>query len=172
MKVNLFLILIATCGCSSNPNTSTSSGTLKMSKAQDFLSELKDSLVSQYAVVGADKEKKIILDKYHRQLLIYLMETPLDSMRVTIDKVITMGRTITTKSHYSSIEFEYGLTFNGSMSPRVDSIYEFMKGLKEGSDTVVSFSFTGACQVNNPDSAKLSTFRIYAFPVPLQYGGK
>ncbi len=93
-------------------------------------------------------------------------------MKVTIDKVITNGKTVTTKSHYSSIEFEYGLTFNGSMSPRIDSVYEFMKGLKEGSDTVVNFSFTGVCQVNNPDSEKLSTFRIYAFPVPLQYGRK
>jgi hypothetical protein len=140
-----------------------------MSKAQAFLSDLKDSLISQYNAAGSDKGKQEILDKYRQQLQAYLMQTPMDSMRVTIDEVTTKGLTITTKSHFSSIEFNYGLTFNGSMSPRIDSIYEFMKSLKEGSDTVVNFSFTGACQVNRPDSAKLSTFRIYAFPVPLQY---
>jgi hypothetical protein len=93
-------------------------------------------------------------------------------MKVTVDQVVSKGRTITTKSHYNSIEFEYGLTFNGSMSPRIDSIYEFMKSLKEGRDTLANFSFTGACQVNSPDSAKLSVFKIYAFPVPLQFTGK
>jgi hypothetical protein len=57
------------------------------------------------------------------------------------------------------------------MIPGVDPEFSD-KGLKEESDILVNFSFTGACQVNSPDSATLSTFKIYAFPVPLQYTGK
>jgi|SRR6185437_150188 len=169
MRFCLFFIIIVIGGCSGKPDTSATYGKLKMSKAQTFLSDLKDNLIYQYNAAGSEKEKQEILDKYHKQLQIYLMQTPLDSMRVTIDEVKTKGLTVTTKSHFSSIEFNYGLTFNGNMSPRIDSIYQFMKGLKEGSDTLVDFSFTGACEVNRPDSAKISTFRIYAFPVPLQY---
>jgi hypothetical protein len=172
MKLYIFVVLIFISGCSGKPNVSTTFGTLKTSGAQAFLSDLKDSLVSQYNVAGPEEEKQKILDKYRKQLQVYLVRTPLDSMRVTIDEVITKGLTVTTKSHFSSIEFKYGLTFSGSMSPRIDSIYEFMKSLKGGSDILVNFSFTGTCEVNRPDSAKLSTFRIYAFPVPLQYTGK
>jgi hypothetical protein len=172
MKFSLFLILIILGGCSGKSKTSALSSTLKLSKSQLFLSDLKDSLTSEYISVRSEAQKQEILEKFHQQLVDYLTHHPMDSMKVTIDEVTTKGRTITTKSHYSSIEFEYGLTFNGSTSPRIDSIYEFMKGLKEGSDTLVNFSFTGACQVNSPDSVNLSTFRIYAFPIPLQYGGK
>jgi oligoribonuclease NrnB/cAMP/cGMP phosphodiesterase (DHH superfamily) len=143
-----------------------------MSKSQIFLNDLKDSLMVEYISTRSETEKQTILERYHQRLEDYLTHHPVDSIKVTIDEVITKGRTITTKSHYSSIEFEYGLTFDNSMSPRIDTIYEFMKSLKEGSDTLVNFSFTGACQINSPDSAKLPTFRIYAFPVPLQYTGK
>jgi hypothetical protein len=172
MKFSIFFILIILGGCSGKPNTSTLSGELKLSKSQFFLNDLKDSLMSEYIVAKSETEKQEILERYHQRLEDYLTHNPVDSMKVTIDEVRAKGRAITTKSHYSSIEFEYGLTFNGSMSPRIDSIYEFMKSLKEGSDTLVNFSFTGACQVNSPDSAKLPTFRIYAFPVPLQYTRK
>jgi hypothetical protein len=165
-------MLIIIGGCSGKPNSSTLSGGLKLSKSQFFLNNLKDSLMSEYTSARSETEEQEILKRFHQRLEDYLTHNPMDSMKVTIDEVITKGRTITTKAHYSSIEFEYGLTFNGSMSPRIDSIYEFMKNLKEGSDTLVNFSFTGACQVNSPDSAKLPMFRIYAFPVPLQYTGK
>jgi hypothetical protein len=166
-----FFILIIVAGCSGKTDHSVLPGTPKMSNAQAFLSDLKDSMISQFHSTGSETKKQDILERYHQRLEDYLIHHHVDSMKVTIDEVITKGRTITTKSHYSNIEFEYGLTFNGSMSPGIDSIYEFMKGLKEGSDTLANFSFTGACQVNSPDSAKLWTFRIYAFPVPLQYTG-
>ena len=172
MKFLLFFILIILGGCSGKPNTSTLSDRLKLSKSQLFLNGLKDSMMSEYFSARSETEKQKILERYHQRLEDYLTHHPMDSMKVTIDQVVSKGRTITIKSHYGSIEFEYGLTFNGRMLPRIDSIYEFMKSLKEGSDTLVNFSFTGACQVNIPDSAKLSTFKIYAFPVPLQYTGK
>jgi hypothetical protein len=172
MKFPLFLMLIILGGCSGKPKSSTLAGGLKLSKSQLFLNDLKDSLMSEYILARSETEKQEILERCHQQLENHLTHNPLDSIKVTIDEVIAKGRTITTKSHYGSIKFEYGITFAVSMSPRGDSIYKFMQSLKEGSDTLVNFSFTGACQVNSPDSTKLSTFRIYAFPVPLQYSGK
>jgi hypothetical protein len=172
MKYFLFFILIIIGGCSGKPNTSALSGERKLSKCQFFLNDLKDSLMAKYTSAASETEKHEILKKFHQRLQDYLTNHPLDSMKVTIDEVAINGRTISTRSHYSNIEFIYGLTFSDSMSPRIDSIYEFMKNLKQGSDTLVNFSFTGACQVNSPDSAKLSTFRICAFSVPLQYTGK
>jgi hypothetical protein len=169
MKFSAFFLLIILGSCAGKPNTSTLSGKLRLSKSQLFLNDLKDSLMLEYSSARSETKKQEILERYHQRLEDYLEQDPVDSVKVTIDEVITKGRTITTKSHYSSIEFKYGLTFNGSNSPRIDSIYEFMKGLKEGSDTLVNFSFTGACQINSPDSANVATFRIYAFPVPLQY---
>jgi hypothetical protein len=172
MKLFLFSFLIILAGCSGSSNYSGLAVGQKFSKSQSFLNELKDSLISEYRSVKSKIGRQELLEKYHQRLEDYLIHHPMDSMKVTIDEVLVNGRTIRTKSHYSGIQFEYGLTFNGNMSPRIDSIYEFMKGLKEGSDTLVNFSYTGACQVNNPDSANLSAFKIYAFPVPPQYTGK
>jgi hypothetical protein len=171
MKYGLFSFLIILAGCSGSSNSS-SLADRQFSKSQFFLTGLKDSLVSEYRLAKSQIERQELLERYQQRLEDYLMHHPIDTMKVTIDEVLVNGKTIRTKSHYSGIQFEYGLTFNSNMSSRIDSIYKFMKGLKEGSDTLVNFSYTGACQVNSPDSANLSLFRIYAFPVPLQYTGK
>ena len=172
MKFFLFSFLIILAGCSDRSNSSGLVGKQKISKNQFFLSELKDSLISEYRSAKSQMERQELLAKYQQRLEDYLIHHPMDSMKVTIDEVLVNGRTVRTRSHYSGVQFEYGLTFNGNLSPRMDSIYEFMKGLKEGSDTLVNFSYTGACQINSPDSANLPAFRIYAFPVSLQYTGK
>ncbi len=171
MNYLLFLFFIFICGCTSKPNTYTLSSNGTLSKSQIFLTSLKTSLISEYNSAKSEKEKQNILNKYHQRLQDYLTHHRIDSIKVTMDEVKVKGKTIFTKSHQSGVEFEYGLTFGDSMSSRIDSIYEFMKNLKEKSDTVVNFSFTGACQVNSLDSTNLSTFKIYAFPVPLQYSG-
>jgi hypothetical protein len=171
MKYFLFSFLIILAGCSGRSSPSGLADR-RFSKSQFFLTGLKDSLVSEYRSAKSQMERQELLGRYQQRLEDYLMHHPIDSVKVTIDEVVVNGKTIKTKSHYSGIQFEYGLTFNNKMSSRIDSIYEFMKGLKEGSDTLVNFSYTGACQVNSPDSANLSAFRIYAFPVPLQYTGK
>jgi hypothetical protein len=160
-------MLILVSGCINKPDVLPD--TQKFSKCQVTLLELKDSLVSHYSSADSEIEKQSILEKYHQQLLAYLIHNHMDSIRVTMDEIKSDSLTITTRSHFDKIEFKYGLKFNNNMSPRIDSIYRFMKSLKAGSDTLVNFSFTGACQVNVPDSAKLSAFIIYAFPIPLQY---
>ncbi|HMG68759.1 MAG TPA: hypothetical protein VK588_13765 [Chitinophagaceae bacterium] len=167
MKFFLLVMLIVLSGCFTKPDALP--GMQKFSKSQGMLLRLRDSLLSHYSSAGSEIEKRNILEDYHQKLLAYLINNPMDSIRVTIDEITTDGLTITTRSHFDKIAFKYGLKFNTDRSPRIDSIYRFMKSLKEGTDTLVNFSFTGACQVNSPDSARLPTFIIYAFPIPLQY---
>jgi hypothetical protein len=172
MKCFLFFFVTILAGCSSGSNPSNLIARQKISKDQLILSQMKDSLISDYSTAKSQQEKQNILGQYHLKLQTYLISHSMDSLRVTIDEVSVNDRTIRTKAHYGDIQFEYSLTFGSKMSPKLDSLYEFMKGLVKGSDTSANFSFTGACQVNNPDSAKLPTFRIYAFPMPLQFTGR
>jgi hypothetical protein len=172
MKFFLIFILIILAGCSGKTDKFALTDTLKMSKAQAFLSNLKDSMVFQYHSVESYKEKQGILDTFVRQLQSYLRKNPLDSIRVTMDEVTAEGFTVKTKSHFNRIEFSSKITFKDSMPPRPDSIYKFMKSLKPGSNVLVNFGYTGDFEINSPDSPMLSTFKIDAFPVPLQYKSK
>lgn len=172
MKLFFFSFIIFLAACSDRSNSSALAGKQKFSKGQLFLNDLKESLVTEYAAAGSKTQKQYVLERYHQRLERYLMNYSIDSIKVTIDEVLVKDSTITTKSHFNGIQFQYSLTFNGYMTPRLDSIYEFMKSLRKGSDTLANFSFTGACQVNSPDSTNLWTFRIFAFPFPLQYAKK
>jgi hypothetical protein len=159
-------------GCSGKTDNSTLTDTLKMSKAQAFLSNLKDSMVFQYNSAESYKQKQMILDTFVRQLQSYLRKNPLDSIRVTVDEVTAEGFTVKTKSHFNRIEFSSKITFKDSMPPRPDSIYKFMKSLKPGSNVLVNFGYTKDFEINLPDTPMISTFKIDAFPVPIQYKSK
>jgi hypothetical protein len=172
MKVSLFFILIIVAGCSGKGDSSTLSDTLKMSTAQAFLTTLKDSMVYQYTSVGSDSEKQKVLDKYFQKLKTFLMHKPMDSMNVTIDEVTVRGYAVTIKAHFSSIEFNSKITFKDSMPPRGDSIYKYAKSLQPGSIVLLNLAFNGDFQVISPDSTTSSTFKINAFPIPLQYISK
>jgi len=172
MKVYLFFILIILVGCSGKHGNSTLSDTLKMSTAQAFLSDLKDSMIYQYSLVGSNDEKQKVLDKYYDKLKTFLLHKPMDSMKVTIDAVTVRGFAITTKTHFSSIEFGSKITFKDSMPPRLDSIYKYAKSLQPGSIVLLNLAFNGDFQIITPDSTTSLTFKIDAFPIPLQYIAK
>jgi len=170
--IYLFFILIILSGCSGKHGSSTLSDTLKMSTAQAFLSDLKDSMIYQYSLVGSNDEKQKVLDKYYDKLKTFLLHKRMDSIRVTIDEVTAKGFAVTTKTHFSSIEFYSKITFKDSMPPRPDSIYKYAKSLQQGSTVLLNLAFNGDFQIITPDSTKLVTFKIDAFPIPLQYAGK
>ena len=44
------------------------------------------------------------------------------------------------------------------------TVYFFMKGLKEGTDTVVNFNYMGWPMLNIPTDTSVPVFRIFAFP--------
>lgn len=172
MKVYVFFMLIIVAGCSGKHDSSTLSDTLKMSTAQAFLIDLKDSMIYQYNSVGSNNEKQKVLDEYFQRLKTFLMHKPMDSMKVTIDEVTVRGFAITTKAHFSSIEFSSKITFKDSMPRRADSIYKYAKSLQPGSIVLLNLAFNGDFQIISPDSTTLSTFKIDAFPIPLQYISK
>jgi hypothetical protein len=169
MKVYLCFMLIILTGCSGKHGSPTLSDKLKMSTAQAFLNGLKDSMIYQYNSVGSENEKQKVLDKYYDKLKTFLLHKPMDSIRVTIDEVTAKGFTVTTKTHFSSIEFGSKITFKDSMPPRLDSIYKYAKSLQPGSTVLLNLAFNGDFQIITPDSTTLLTFKIAAFPIPLQY---
>jgi hypothetical protein len=172
MKFCVFCFLILLAGCSGHSDSRRAIGKHTYSTDQHRLIALRDSLAVEYNSATSPIRRQLLLLQYQQRLDNFLSHHPIDSIYVTVDAVLVNGRRVTTKMHHQNIQFQYGLTFNGSMSPRLDSIYAFVKGLKKGSDVLVNLSYTGACQVNPPDSGNLPVFKIFAFPVPLQYTGK
>jgi hypothetical protein len=169
MRILPIFTLIILTGCSGKPEASSFSDSMKMSSAQIYLNNLKDSLKIQYSAVRSTAEKQVILDICFRRLKDFLRETPMDSLRVTIDEVKVNGFTVTTKSHIKEIEFSGKITFEGKLPPRVDSIYKFMKNLRPGSSVLLNMAFDGDFQLNRPDSPMVSIFKIGAYPIPIQY---
>ena len=150
-----------------------SSKNINLSAGQMFLHNLRDSLKIEYRKGLSEQDKILTIQKYHDKLESYLLKKPIDSIRVTVDEIVKNGMTVTTRFHDNDIEFKYGLNFgNDSMTPRLLKVYNFMIGLKPGTDTITSFSFTGACKVNRPDDNTVPTFRIFAIPIPLELGDK
>jgi len=172
MKLSLFFILIVVTGCAGKTDHSIFVTAPKMSSAQAFLIDVKDSVISQYHAAGTEEKKQEILNKYSQQLQDFLMEKPMDSMQVTIDSVTVNGFSVWTKSHFSSIEFSGRITFKANMPPRPDSVFKFMKNLKPGSDVLVRLGYLGTSKINSPDSPMLPTLIIYAYPAPIQFTNK
>jgi hypothetical protein len=146
--------------------------TLKISKAQQFFNKLKDSLTVEYAQASSKESRETILEKYHERLQNYLMENYIDSIYVTVDEILIDGWKVTTRLSDKDIEFKYSLTFDENMSTRADSVYKFMLALEPGTKKRVNFSFMGASQINPPNDSSVPTFRIFAFPIPLEYTEK
>jgi len=92
----------------------------------------------------------------------------MDSLRVTIDEVNVNGYTVTTKSHVNEMEFSGKITFRKELTPRLDSIYNFMKSLKPGTNVLLNMAFDGDFGINKPDSPGVPIFNIGAYPIPIE----
>jgi len=171
MKLSYVLIFFILSSCSDKPKR-VSPVIIKLSTAQIFLDNLRDSLKAEYLAVDSETMKQAILDVFHERLQTYLISHPIDSINVTVDEVIVNGWVVATQFHHNDIQFKYQLTFMKNMTQSWDSLYKFMRGLKTGSDICVDFDFMGACRVNRPVNDTLPIFRIFAFPTPLAFGRK
>jgi hypothetical protein len=171
MKLFFVLILFILSSCTDKQKR-VSSGITKLSTAQIFLNNLRDSLKAEYVTADSETMKQAILDKYHKRLQIYLMKNPIDSICVTVDEIIVDEWTVTTRFHHNNIQFQYQFPVLKSMAKINDSLFRFLKGFETGQDVLVNFSFMGACRVNRPDDNALPTLLIFAFPLPLAFNGK
>ena len=171
MKISIwngFSILLAffmANGCSSR--TGTTKGFDQPSISEIQLNRFTDSLKSVYYSRSSDSEKYKTTDRWPEIFNNYLSHHRLDSIHVHVDEVKIVGRAITTAFHCKDIEFKYTMRFLDSLPAGWDSLFEFEKGLQAGRDMTVSFSYMGACQINNPDDTSLQTFSVSAFPIPL-----
>ena len=53
------------------------------------------------------------------------------------------------------------------MDAKQDSLFKFMKGLKPGLDTMISFAYMGNHEVRLPNSNGTPIIKIFAFPMPI-----
>ena len=169
MRGLLFLIFLTLGGCSGQPGKNSTS---RLSRGEAYLDNTVNEFEQEYQSLSSAPDKANILIRYHDRLQVHLFKHRLDSIKVRVDTVIVDEKGITTRLHRNRIQFQYQLMFGKDTSPRLDSVYSFMKGLKTGNDTTVNFDFTGELKVNRPDNTDLPVFRIFAFPIPLSFNGK
>lgn len=162
--------LFAAIACNDKVQTDTKKEK-SYSKTQQYLFELLDNYKSEYFAETRQEMKNKVQQIYLTKLENYLVDTlgrVIDSITVTVDTVIQEGWLVTTQFHTREIEFKFGMKFQDSMPPKVETLYKFMKSLKPGSEVTVNFMHIGGGEVNKPGNKTVKIFRIFAYPKPLK----
>lgn len=140
---------------------------LKLSLDQTNIQKLVDSFKTDIKKEQDLISKDSIRINYARKFYDLLSNMYIDSIRVYVDSVLVDSLTITTAFHCNKdIAFRSSLTFQKEMEPKYDTLYRFMKNLKPGTDTVVSFGYMGNHHVRLP-STEEPIIKIFAFPIPI-----
>ncbi len=164
MRLIYFLTLVALLGCV-DKKKGTDSPELHLSKIEVDLKKLIDSYKLEYQAAGTSILKDSTTTKYNLKIFNYLSANNIDSINVHVDTVITNDLTVTTKFHNKeNVAFQYGLTFTKPMTKYFDSLFNFMTGLKVGTDTTISFSYMGSHQLGDPSDTLLPALTIFAIP--------
>ena len=164
MRVLYFFVLTILFGCVDKKKTEVSSER-HLSSTEIGLKKLLDSFKLEYKNAKTGNFVDSVVDKYNEKIFKYLASHSIDSISVRVDTVIINGMTITTKFHNKdNIAFQYGLTFTKPMTKYFDSLFNFMNGLKIGTDTTISFSYMGSHQLNNSNDSSLPGLRVFAIP--------
>ena len=151
-------------GCAAKKKEKDSAD-LHLSKTEAGLKKLVDSFKLEYQ----NAKTNILIDsttnKYNVKNFNYLSTNNIDSINVHVDTVIINDLTVTTKFHSKeNIAFQYGLTFTKPLTKYFDSLFNFMSGLKIGTDTTINFSYMGSHQLGDPNDTLLPTLKIFAIP--------
>lgn len=164
MKSFLPFLLLLFIGCQ---DKKSSENLRPLSRAQKGIQNIVDSFKIDYSNAISEVLKDSTIDKYNRKIFYFLSSNDIDSIRVHVDSVISKDLNITTKFHSNQdMSFQYTMVFKREMNERWDTIYNFMKNLKVGSDTLVNFIYMGSHQLTDPTDARQPTLKIFAFPVP------
>jgi hypothetical protein len=140
---------------------------LKVSLAQTSIQKLVDSFKTDVRKLQDIKSQNSIRIKYSYRFYNLFSNIYLDSIRVHVDTVFVDSLTITTVFHCNKeISFKGSLTFPKTLEPKHDSLFRFMKNLKAGSDTMLSFNYMGNQEVRLP-SQEGPIIKIFAFPIPI-----
>jgi len=168
MRLLYFLTVIIFLGCA-NRKEKKYSIALHLTQTEAGLKKLVDSFKLEFDTANTQRLKDSTDDKYNVKIFNYLTTSTIDSITVHVDSVITNNLTITTKFHTrENIAFQYGLTFQKPMTRYFDSLFNFMKGLKAGTDTTINFSYMGSHRLRYQNDTLLPALTIFAVPTFLR----
>ena len=140
---------------------------IKLSLDQTSIQKLVDSFKTDIKKEKEINTKDSIRINYANKFYDLLSNIYIDSIRVHVDSVLVDSLTITTAFHCNKdIAFRSSLTFQKEMEPKYDTLFRFMKNLKPGTDTIVSFSYMGNHHVRLPSNEE-PIIKIFAFPIPI-----
>ena len=166
MSVLFILFVICLVGCSEKQVKLANSGNI--SPSQRTLFNILDSFKTEYYSANSTGLIDSVLDKWQVKLHTYVRYNPIHNIMVHVDSVNIKDWKITIHFHCGKeIEFSCGLTYNEKMDSNENSLYQFMKGLKDGTDTVVNFNYMNWPRIGNPTDTSEPIFKIYAFPSPI-----
>ena len=172
MKKILAIIILSAAGCSDHQNSIADAS--HHSKAESAIIDLVDSFKSDYTSASSATAKDAVMASYHAKTDNFLMKHSLNHMRVHVDSVVIKNLTIDTRFHAgNNLVFWSSMEFRKHM-PRVeDSLYQLMKGLRQGTDTNIDFMYIGKFELHRPDDTLHPALIVNAYPLSYQvHGGR
>jgi hypothetical protein len=161
-RIVIFLLMLASC------QQTTTKSEPEQPVFSNRLESMKAELLAKYNLAPNDIAKKDLLSEYQKKLHSYLLDScklVLDSITVEVDELSPVDdRSFVASFENQVAAFSSKITFKEDTDLSKDSLYAFIKGLRENEDTTVRFFYLGSCSVNDPTSSIFKTFEIDAIP--------
>jgi len=171
MKRIFAIIIIITAGCSDHNNKEAAAS--HHSRAESALNILVDSFKSDYSSAMSTTAKDAVMSTYKEKTEKFLSKHYLNHMRVHVDTVIVNHLTIDTRFHAGkNLMFTSSMEFRQPMPSTEDSLYHFMKGLRQGTDTNIDFIYIGKFELHRPDDSINPALTVNAYPLSYQVHGR
>jgi hypothetical protein len=172
MKRIFAIIIIIAAGCSDHENKMTPAS--PHSGNESAINNLVDSFESDYASAASARAKDVVMSNYQVKTDKFLSKHYLNHMRVHIDSVIINHLTIDTRFHAGkNLMFTSSTQFRRPMPAKEDSLFHFMKGLRQNTDTNIDFMYIGKFELHRPDDKLNPALIVNAYPLSYQvHGGK
>ena len=171
MKRILVIVITIASGCSDQNNKTAPRA--HRSRVESAINNLVDSFKSDYVSVNSGSDKQTVLSRYREKTDKFLSKRYLNHMRVHIDSVIVNHLKIDTRFHSGeNLIFTSSTEFHKHMPAREDSLFQFMKNLKQGADTNIDFMYIGKFELRPPDDSLNPSLIIYAYPLSYQVHGR
>ena len=162
-------MFIVAAGCSDNKNKDG----LHHARSESAINILVDRFKSDYASATSIKARDSVMSSYQTKTDEFLSSHYLNHMRVHIDSVVINQRTIDTKFHAGkSLVFISSIEFRKHKLRVEDSLYQFMKGLRQGTDTNIDFMYIGKFELHRPDDTLHPVLIVNAYPLSYQVHGR
>ena|SRR5688572_8582919 len=140
------------------------------SETQRRLFKILDDYHQEYALAKDEELKDGLQKKYSTILQAYSIDSlgqVFDSIAVTVDSVVIDGFVTRTQFHTKDIEFKFQLDLKDTIAGNTARYYRFLQNLKPDSEVILNFKHIGGTEINKPGDMLKKTFRIFAYPTPL-----